>query len=189
MKKNKRNNTIKIVLFILTLIILGFGMTYAYFTATVRGNEEASLAEFSAGGIVIDFDTSAYINSENIELISDEDKETSSEQNKFTVSLKTSTSKSVTYLLSLNNITITDNLKSADFKWELLRNGSIINSGDFSEIGTATTMKLTSTAVTMTYNQQDSYIFRIWLSNTDQDQSNLYNGEFSAKISLVAATE
>jgi len=187
MKENKVNkNKVSVIVAIITVVIFCVGITYAYFTATVTGNEDAKSTRVTSGKLIIDFETTEYINNLTGELIKDSQKEDLADYSNFTVKHNVESKNKADYTLSLTDIEISDNLKSADFKWELVKNNTVINSGDFSSIGNSTSLNLTLDMQRLEVNQTDNYTFRIWLSETNVDQSNLYNGTFSAKIALVA---
>lgn len=185
MKKNNKS-TIKIIISLILLILLTFllGYTFAYFTVRVKGNENPTTVNVNSGVLKIDFETSEYINNNVGELIKDEEKEQKADTTNFTISHNIQSKGKARYSLALDDINISDNLKSPDFKWELLKNNEVINSGNFANIGKQTSLTLTNTLQDLDQNQTDSYTFRIWLSETQQDQANLYSGEFNARIAL-----
>lgn len=171
------------LLVVLTIAALIVGLTYAYFTANIRGNEEASTTNLKARQLVIDFETSEYIQNTSAELIAASDISSKADFSKFSVS-NNSTGGTASYTLRLENIEISDNFKSADFKWRLEKNGSIISTGNFSNIGNKTSIDIGTADILA--GSTDSYVFRIWLEETAVDQSQLYNGSFSGKIALEA---
>lgn len=183
---SKTKKTIIAVLFVLTIIVAALGSTYAYFTATITGNDTASRIRTYSGKLALDFQTSQYINNLSGELIQDSQRATQADQSIFSVYHLASSTADASYTLTLSDISISDNLKSADFKWELVKNGTVINSGNFANIGTSTTMTITPANQTLTLGNTDNYVFRLWLSETQADQSSLYDGTFSAKISIDA---
>ena len=154
----KTNKKLPVIIAAVTIVVFCIGIAYAYFTARISGNDTVSSATVTVGKLMIDFDTTEYISNQYGELIQDSEKESKAD----------------------------DNLKSSDFKWELVKNDTVLSSGNFSDIGTSTTLNLTPNYQRLEVNNTDKYIFRIWLSETDVDQSSLYNGTFSAKISLIA---
>lgn len=202
--EEKRNKKIAIIIGIITLIVFCVGITYAYFTARVRGNEEASTTRVTVGKLIIDFETTDRINNTNGQLIRTEDSTLTNEEKElrkqtadhtsFTVKHNVESKNSADYMLSLTELEISENLKNADFKWELVKvenpgdlSGQIITSGDFSTVGNSTTLNLTNdNYIRLEKNQIDNYVFRIWLEETDEDQSNLSEGSFTAKVALVS---
>ena len=78
---------------------------------------------------------------------------------------------------------------SNDFKWELVQktdNGELqVAIGSFVNAESGKDYTLTTTDMIIAPQDTQQYIFRIWLSYTDSDQSNLFNGSFSGKIALT----
>lgn len=187
MKKDKKTKVIVILTIIAMIVVIVVGFTYAYFTATIQGNEEAKTTRIKTCKFDLDFTTSEYITNNSAELIAPADVSTKADSTQFTVT-NSSNCKNAQYSLSLSDINISDNLKSADFKWRLEKNGSVLNSGNFANIGTSITMNLMSTNQTLVKEDSDSYILRVWLEETSVDQSSLYDGTFSAKVTVDAKT-
>ena len=181
----KQRNFILYLSLIIIIISVAFTISYAYLKANVTGNDTATTTNVTSGTLDITFATSAYINNNNLLLISDSDAATKAEQTSFTID-NTKSNISGKYTLSLTELSISDNLKSNDFKWELLKNDSTINSGNFSTAVTANDFNLTSSNQTITPGTTDSYKLRIWLSETTSDQLSLTNGSFSAKVKMTA---
>ena len=181
---NKRN---LVLYFSITIILISvaFAVSYAFFNANILGNDKVTTTNVTTGTLTIDFATSAYINNTNLFLISDSDIETKADATKFSIS---NTNGNVTgkYTISLTDLTISDNLKSADFKWQLLKNNTALATGNFTNATTGTEYSLTTSNQSISVNQTDSYILRIWLSETQQDQLSLTNGTFSAKVKMTA---
>ena len=167
------------------LISVAFVISYAFFTANILGNDTATKTNVTTGTLNIDFATSAYINNTNLFLIADSDAATKADTTNFTVA---NTSGNVTgkYTLSLTELTISDNFKSSDFKWQLLKNGTELTSGNFLSALTGTDFNLTTSNQTINVGQTDTYILRVWLSESGQDQLTLTNGTFSAKVKMTA---
>lgn len=187
MRKDKKTRIIFIFTIVGMILTILAGFTYAYFTSVIEGNEEANISKFSTCTFDLDFTTSEYITNNSAELIAEEDIETKADNSQFTVTNSSDCSKTA-YTLSLTDIVISSNLKSSDFKWRLEKNGEILYNGNFANIGSNTTMELTTSNQTLTRGNQDRYILRVWLEETTSDQSVLYNGSFSAKVSMNAKT-
>ena len=111
----------------------------------------------------------------------------------------------IIYDVSLTNLDIPVNLKSEYFKWKLLKNGSEISSGNFSDDFDAKTdhrMILTEVQQDLpSYSETaDSYVFYAWLSepcsNSDitqcgieTDTSPFLDSTFSGEIRIELSTE
>ena len=60
-----------------------------------------------------------------------------------------------------------------------------IATGSFADATSGKDYTLTTTDITISPQDTHQYIFRIWLSYTDNDQANLLNGSFSGKMALT----
>jgi cell division protein FtsL len=182
---NKRNTVFYLSLVVI-IISIAFSLSYAYMSAKVTGNDTATKTTISSANLDIDFTTSEYINNSKLSLISDSDVATKADKTTFTVA-NTKATTTVNYDLTLTEVAISDNLKSSDFKWELLKNDVSLSNGNFSTAITGTDITLTPSAQSITVGTTDSYVLRIWLSETNKDQLALTNGTFSAKVKLTAS--
>ena len=181
----------------LLLISLSFGISYAFFTVLVSGNEDAKHTKVTTGTLSVDFTMTNRINNSNIMLIQDSERTTKAESVPFTVANNGNVAGS--YIVYLSDLTISNNLLSEDFKWELVKNNTITYSGDFTSAVSGTLFPLTSTtqldgslspvAQNIAVNGSDSYVLRIWLSETEADQTSLLGGTFSAKVDVVATQQ
>lgn len=181
----KKRNLVLYSSITIILISIAFAVSYAFYQATITGNDTATTTNVKSGTLTIDFATSAYINNTKLFLIDDSDVATKADSSTFTIANSSGTV-SGKYVLSLTELTISDNLKSSDFKWQLLKNNTIIESGNFLNAVTDSDFTLTTSNQTINVGQTDSYILRIWLSNSQEDQLSLTGGTFSAKVKMTA---
>ncbi len=93
--------------------------------------------------------------------------------------------------ISLIGIRMSEELKSQNYKYELLENGLTVAEGDFSTIGTASSLKLIP--MTILKHEQDNvtynYDLYIWLNDDGTNQNELMNKSFSAKINVNSAVK
>ena len=191
-KLAKRNIVLYLSITVI-LISLTFKISYAFFTAIITGNETAATNNVITGNLNIDFATSSYINNNKLFLIKDSERASKADSTVFTINNNNATGDvDGSYELYLTDLSISNNLKSADFKWELLINNEVKGSGNFLNATSGTDMKITSSVNNISYGQVDNCVFRIWLSETSSDQSSLIGTDtnnrnsFSAKIKLEA---
>lgn len=187
MNQEKQSKILSITLAIALIVVCALGVTYAFFTANIQGNDTAKDTKVTTGTLDIIFETSQYIKNKNAMLIKDSERETKADYTEFTIKHNKANEVAGMYHVYLTDIEISDNFKNADVKWELVKNGTSLQQGDFSTIGNATTMQLTADAQTLPYDTADTCIFRIWLSETDQDQLGLTQGSIKGRI-MVEAT-
>ena len=190
MEQNKFKFPIRIFIFAISLFILSFSASYSYFTVTPN---YASSAEERTTNVTTDyldfnFITSKYIHNTNMLLIKHEDIAEKAEKTSFTVSKKEGVTYTIKYNIYLTELTISDNLKSEDFKWELLQNNSPIYNGTFKNAKTGEMLMLTEQPLVLSDATSASYELRVWLEETDSDQSDLFNGSVSAKVGVDVYT-
>ena len=106
----------------------------------------------------------------------------------FNVARKAGSRYEIKYNIYLTDLTISDNLKSEDFKWDLLQNGTSIYSGNFASAESNEIFMLTAEPLLTNNDASKSYELRIWLEETDKDQIGLLNGTFSAKVGIDVYT-
>lgn len=202
MKEKNGNNFSKVIILVVALIVLGISTTYAYFTARITG--EPTTTSIKAGNLKIEsnLESVSAINNTKIRLIDESEKTTSAEKVTFYVKSTSDSTVDAKYYIYLKDIKLTKNLYSNYFKWELLKNGVVINSGNFGSAirtnaitdgeannvsTTAEDIALNSEAITLAKNTSDTIVFRIWLENDSNiNQIELTNGSFSGKLYLEA---
>lgn len=157
-----------------------------------------SNAETKVGGSTLKetptviFAQTEYIYSSQTMPIYDEDRYNYANKNSFTVTLGENLKEYQTGIeIQLKDINISEELKIANYKYELLQDGKIISSGDFSNIGSSTVLKLMPMTLmeTSTYPRTYTYELYIWLSEDESNQNHLMNKNFGAKIDINSATK
>ena len=187
------NETVKhVILYIsitLLLITVTFSASSAYYLARITVTDKINDTSITNANLDIDFLTSQYINEPKLMLINDSDREASAPYTSFAITSKSTSTISADYTLYLTDFTISDNFVSNDFKWELARKNDSgetqVATGNFANAVTGEDYTLTTASITIAPQDTHQYIFRIWLSYTDNDQANLLNGSFSGKIALT----
>ena len=141
METVQKRNMILYVSIALILVSLGFRLSYAFMLATVTGNDTVTPVSVKTGNLDITFTTSQYITTANkILLINDNESSTKALKSSFTVANPTALSTvNAKYDIYLSNITISNNLKQGDMKWELVKGGTVIENGTFNTTDDYTT--------------------------------------------------
>lgn len=202
MKEESKSNFSKVIVLVVALIVLGISTTYAYFTNKLSGTP--STTSLTSGNIKIEtnLESVSAINNKKIKLINEADKETSAEKVTFYIKNTAESNVDAKYYVYLKEITLSKNLYSNYFKWELLQNGSVVGSGDFGSATrtdtatageadnvstTAADIALNAEALPLSKNTSDTIIFRVWLENDENtNQISLTNGSFTGKLYLEA---
>ena len=182
----KKHSSLYISIAIIVISIT-FVVSYAYMIAKIIGNEDANNTKVSTGTLEVSFTTSSYIKENDMPLINAADVAKSAVHTDFSISHSKNSNVATKYNLYLTELTISDNFKSKYFKWELLKNGTTLYSGNFTNAITGEDYLLTSSPQTLEVSKTDNYILRIWLENDLQvNQIDLTNGTFSGKVKLIA---
>lgn len=187
------NETVKhVILYIsITLIIatVTFALSRAYYLAKITVADKINATTVKNANLDIEFLTSQYINDANLMLIKDSERQVSAPYTLFSVTSKYTSTITTNYTLYLTDFTISDNFVSSDFKWELAKKTDSgetqVATGNFANAVTGKDYTLTTTGITISPQDTHQYIFRVWLSYTDNDQASLLNGSFSGKIALT----
>lgn len=138
------------------------------------------------------FAQTEYIESTNIMPIYDEDKYKYGTKNSFSITLSEDLEDYETGIeIILNNINISEELKINNYKYELLQNKTVISSGDFSTIGTSSSIKLQPMTIIKPDTYPYTYIYElyIWLSEDGTNQNYLMDKYFGAKIDINSAVK
>ncbi len=204
MKENTKSNYAKGIILTVALIVIGVSVTYAYFTSKIAG--EAKDTSLQAGTLRIDTnldsDSINAINNLKLHLIESADIEKKAESVSFYVKNTAESNISAEYDIYLTDISLSKNLYSKYFKWELLNGTTSIGNGTFenvtrtdtpgdSESNTTLTnverIKLNTNKITIAPDSTDNLIFRMWLENNNEiNQIELTNGNFLGKLYLEA---
>lgn len=138
----------------------------------------------------ITFSQTEYISATITSPIYDEDRYKYASKNSFTVTLGENLANYETGIqILLNNINISNELKTTNYKYELLENQEVIAKGDFSNIADLTAIELLPMTIKSPTNYPETYMYElyIWLSEDKTDQNNLMNKKFGAKINVNSA--
>lgn len=180
-----------ILIMIITItIIIGvmFGISYGWYSYNnAQSNLSASTIKETPTVI---FSQTEYISSSQTMPIYDKDRYNYANKNSFTITINENLKDyQVGIEISLINISMPDELKISNYKYELLQDGKSISQGDFSTIGKESTLKLLPMSIieTTTYPKTYNYELLIWLSEDETDQNNLMNKTFSAKVNINSA--
>ncbi len=206
-KKEIKRHIIKIGILLVSVVLLGTSLSYAYFTANISGRVEIEETTAARLDITSDLPESTTINNSQLQLIDQAEKETKSEKVEFSVTNANTSTVNGQYFIYLTDIKLTKNLYSKYFKWELAKkedNGeTILSNGTFVDAErsdepaadennnvktTAEEILLNSTGIRIPINHSDNLVFRIWVENdTEVNQISLTNGSFQGRLRLEAS--
>lgn len=175
MKFKKKTKHIKIISITL-LIILAIGVSLAYLLPEIKSEKQ----KITSGTLDLTFTETNTLNLTNAIPINDEDVESMASEISFTV--KNTGTIDINTTIKLEDVIMSDVLKTTDFNWALYENDVKVLTGNFS-------------AGTSTYNigenlfisagQTKRYTVRIWIRDTQSDQTSLTGATFSAKVSVI----
>lgn len=187
--KETVKHTILYISIALILITTAFTASRAFYLAKINVTDTINPSTVTNANLDIEFLTSRYINEPKMMLINDADRQNSTAYTNFTITSKSTSTMTANYTLYLTDFTISANFISEDFKWELTKKGdsgeTTIATGNFSNAVSGKDYTLTTDEITISPSETQQYVFRIWLSYADRDQSNLLEGSFSGKIGLT----
>lgn len=190
MEKQNFKFPLRMCLFIMSLFVLSFSASYSYFSVTPNyaTDEEERTTVVTTDYLDVNFTTSQYINNTNLLLVKPESVVNDAEKTTFNIAKKNGSTYNIKYNIYLTDLVISDNMKTADFKWDLLQNGVSIYSGNFVGASTGDIFMLTAEPLLLSNETSASYELRVWLEETDSDQSSLFNGSFKAKVGIDVYT-
>ena len=183
-----------------TLLVLGitmglfvgviFGVSYGWYAYK---NAETKVKGSTVKEVpTIIFGQTEYIYSNATMPIYDNDRYTYANKNSFTITLGSNLAEYQTGIkIVLKDIVMADELKIANYKYELLEDGVTVGTGDFSSIGSAKEIELMPMKVLtpLTYPKTYNYDLLVWLSEDETDQNYLMDKKFRAKINVISAVK
>ncbi len=200
--QNKRHIK-KVIVLTISLIVLAFSATYAYFTSSFN---EPTTTTATAGIFNVE-STLEVVNSiknKRMILIDQEEVEEKADYLEFTVTNKEDSTVDGKFDLFLRDMKITRNLKVSDFKWELLKEGTKISEGTFENAkengekekitdGVDRTqvdlegIKITTSPIELPKNTTVTLKFRLYILNDkERNQIDLTEGSFEGRLYLEA---
>ena len=181
---NLKKLLIVLTIVISVLVISLMGISYAWYSLS---NSSTSFNTTTGGNdISIVYSQSEYINMTTGIPISDSDVSTKAGISRFTVTPGNNLNGySVFISIELSQISIDQELKTSDFKIQLLENGSpIFNCTGLDLIGGSLVMKqLSNITVGNTY----TYELRVWINDSGVSQNELMGKHFSGKIKISSS--
>lgn len=179
-----------IVLSITIAIAIGimFGTSYAWYSYK---NAETNIS----GGTIKETPTVIFLQTEFISSkqtlpIKDSDRYNYANKNSFTITLdKELEDYEKGIEISLVNIAMAEELKIANYKYELLQNNITVANGDFSNVGSNKSLLIMPMTILKPVNYPATYSYEllIWLSDDESNQNQLMNKGFNAKININSA--
>lgn len=176
-----------VTIVIVIVVVFAFMMvtSYAWYSFT-GGQTEFNTTTYNEY-INVTYESSGVINTTTALPISDSQIETNASANNFSVSVVGASDVAEVLLsISLVDISIDDNLKSVDFKYQLLHNGTVIKEGTGLDFD-STSFELASKEV-ISSNTTNNFIFRLWISDNgiSNSQNDMQGKTFSASIEVNA---
>lgn len=199
--KNKKHIT-KVFIFVISLVVLAFSGTYAYFTIEFQGSPNTTTVKSGVFKVESSLEKASAIRNKRIVLIDEEQKEEKAEKLSFTITSTEESTVNGEFDIFLKDITLSKNLYSNYLKWELLKNNEILSKGDFSNairkdesiegeednvVTTVEDMKLNKESLPLVKNTTTTYTFIMYLLNDkNKNQIALTEGSFSGRLYIEA---
>lgn len=181
------------VIFLLVITIsitigLSFGVSYSWYA---YNNAESTITgSTKKNAPTVTFMGTEYIRTSQTMPILDEDRYNYASKNSFTVTLDEKLVDYETAIeISLKDIAMENELKIENYKYELLQDGGLVANGNFRDLGSATVLTILpmSLLTPKSYPETYTYELYIWLSDTGENQNELMNKGFSARIEVTSA--
>jgi len=169
------------VLIVVIISLLGF--SYAWYVAS-NVQTSIGLKTSSNDKISVKFTTGEYINTSVGIPILDSEVADKAGKNTFTIIAKDTMTSKANYNIYIDEISIADELKNTtDFRWEILKDGTKVNEGDFSTVEN-NRINLYTTSLTLNTTTPDSYELRVWLRENNGNQNALMGKNFTGRIKV-----
>jgi len=203
-KNSLMKSTVTTIIFIVSIMVFGVSISYAYYTANFKGNSEVPSSTAAQLDVTTTLTTVPVINAAQLAIIEPSEYLTKGEKVSFSITNEATSNVKAKYVIKIVEMSLSENLFSKYLKWSLVVNHADGTSktfnGDFSdeshaEGNSSTTKvdKLSKTliaddeAIVLNIDSTDQLTFYIWLENDDTvDQLYLTNGDFQGKISMNA---
>ena len=200
-------NGIIITVLIVGIVVIGVSISYAYYSAWLRGNATVPKNDAGILNIATNLDSVSAIDAPRLSLIDGSDYLNSAEKVSFTVTNESTSNVNAAYTIKLVEMNLSRNLYSKYFKWAIVINAGTENvmtyTGDFADSSIAsegTTVDKENPDIvsnqtknlfedgesqSLVIGAMDTVDFYLWLENDESvDQLYLTNGSFSGKLSI-----
>lgn len=184
-EKIKNNRILKIVLISFLAIILGVGISYAFYAAIIKGNETSTTLQLDAGTLSINYDGGNVVNAKNFLPNSDEPFATKTftltgnndsdlyMPYTFTLVVDANTFNDGSIFYSLEGVNTSNNGKIVENSYNIVSNsGLVFGPGYFEPSAT---------------NAVHTYTFKFFFPDDGTDQSDEMNAIFEAHIKVEGA--
>lgn len=202
-KKSFVKNTVLISVLVVSIIVIGISLSFAYFTMSIQGSSDTGNNQAAILNVTTTLTTADAINATSLAIIDGSEYLTKAESIEFTVTNNTDSNVNALYTINMTDITISKNMLSQYFKWALVINSDTSNAitGSFQDLSLADEGNSDTSTVTigskvliadenarsLSIGATDTITLYLWLENDDNvDQLYLTNGTFSGKLSLNA---
>ncbi len=202
MNKKREKYVSKVMILVVSLIVLAFSGTYAYFTVNFSGDTTTTTAKSGIFKVESSLEKASAIKNSMMVLIEESEKNNKADKLEFTITSKSESTVNGKYDVYMKDIQLSKNMYSKYLRWELVKENQIVGSGDFANatrkdteqnnetMNTITSIediKLNENAIALLKNTTDHLIFRIWLENDPNvNQISLVNGTFSGRLYIEA---
>lgn len=174
-----------VIICIVLVVIFGFMLFTCYAWYTFSGGSTVFNTNTYNEYIDVEYRNSKVINTTTAIPIEDDEVDTKASSNYFYVDVVgASNIAEVLLSISLSDISIDDNLKSVDFKYQLLHNGVAVKEGTGLDFD-STSFELTTKEVIYS-DTVNEFVFRVWISDNGLDQTTMEEKTFSASIEINA---
>ena len=172
-------DTDKKIFFVLILLLLVFGIkrAYAYFSA----KSNTSTQTINTASFEVEVANNGILRATNIVPINTVEMKEKATALPFTV--KNTGDTDFTATINFNIESISEELKTSDFKWALYEDDNEIAVGSFLNVSSAIKLK---DNISISANTYKDYTFYVWIEETGIKQDELQNKSLKGKITVNA---
>lgn len=188
---------------VVSLIVITMSITYAYFLSSIGRDFTESSIETGTFEIKTSLSNMNALNVSNMNILNEDEIDDNAQKLDFTVQSlsKNSNNKPGKFNVYLKNVLISDDLIDSDFKWDLIKEGEIIATGNFADIVTegvlSSSDSVNSTKTYSTYYlkkdidfedyEENNLTIRVYLLNDAvKDQSKFIEKSFECNVAVEA---
>ncbi len=202
MKNKSGKYFAKVMVLVVSLMVLAFSGTYAYFTMNIEGNTKTTTATSGVFKIESSLETANAINNSKMVLINESEKDERADAVTFTVTSSSDTDVDGEFYLYIQDVVLSKNFYSKYLKWEILKGNEVVSSGSFENaertdepqegedekaLTTIDQFKLNEEGINIPKNTTTTYKFRMYLLNDENvNQIELTEGRFEGKLFMEA---
>lgn len=191
--KYKNNQIIISIMLVLSIIVVGISTSYAYFKASIIGNSTQTHIKSDTFDIKSTLDKTSSLSFSNMKLIDESEIGTLAQVLTFDIKSLANNSNKGYFDIYIKDMTISNNLISEYFKYQILLDNKLITTGNFKAItagvGTQTSVSKYVLKNNIAFNDGNNHTVKVrfyLLNDNNVNQINLMNSTVNFKVGINA---